>query len=91
MYEVDEAARIITEASDAEANIIFGAVINDSYTGEVKITVVATGFDAVPRETASFRQHSSLNQTSAGDTSQPVMKNAEDELDIPAFIRKKMN
>jgi cell division protein FtsZ len=99
MYEVDEAARIITEASDAEANIIFGAVINDSYTGEVKITVVATGFDAVPRETANFRQHSSLNSLGAssgfGSSSQtqsnaPLIKNAEDELDIPAFIRKKM-
>lgn len=96
MYEVDEAARIITEASDAEANIIFGAVINDSYTGEVKITVVATGFDAVPRDTASFRSHSSLNSISSSSnssqpsTATPVMKNAEDELDIPAFIRKKM-
>ncbi|MEK7145708.1 MAG: cell division protein FtsZ [Patescibacteria group bacterium] len=45
MFEVDEAARIITEAADPEANIIFGAVVNDSYTGEIKITVVATGFD----------------------------------------------
>jgi cell division protein FtsZ len=45
MFEVDEAARIITEAADPEANIIFGSVINDSYTGEVKITVVATGFE----------------------------------------------
>jgi len=68
---------------------LMGAVINDSYTGEVKITVVATGFDAVPSETASFRRHTSLrdNEMSAP----PVMKNAEDELDIPAFIRKKMN
>ena len=49
MFEVDEAARIITEAADPEANIIFGAVINDSYTGEIKITVVATGFDDVKR------------------------------------------
>jgi cell division protein FtsZ len=45
MFEVDEAARIITEAADPEANIIFGSVINDSYTGEIKVTVVATGFD----------------------------------------------
>lgn len=96
MFEVDEAARIITEASDAEANIIFGAVINDSYTGEVKITVVATGFDSVARDRASFRNHSSLNSlsTPSGYSSKsqttPVMKNAEDELDIPAFIRKKM-
>ncbi len=49
MFEVDEAARIITEAADPEANIIFGAVINDSYTGEIKITVVATGFDEQKR------------------------------------------
>ncbi|MBU1446099.1 cell division protein FtsZ [Patescibacteria group bacterium] len=96
MFEVDEAARIITEASDAEANIIFGAVINDSYTGEVKITVVATGFDSVARDRASFRNHSSLNSLSAqsnyssASSTTPVMKNTEDELDIPAFIRKKM-
>jgi cell division protein FtsZ len=42
---VDEAARIITEACDPEANIIFGATINENYTGEIKITVVATGFN----------------------------------------------
>ncbi len=44
MFEVDEAARIITEASAPEANIIFGAVIDDAYTGQVKVTVIATGF-----------------------------------------------
>jgi len=96
MFEVDEAARIITEAADAEANIIFGAVINDSYTGEVKITVVATGFDDSPRERPSIiRQHVSLGQTQAATSNsagngQPG-KYAENELDIPAFIRKKMN
>lgn len=47
MFEVDEAARIITEAADPEANIIFGAVIDDNYTGQVKCTVVATGFREV--------------------------------------------
>jgi cell division protein FtsZ len=45
MFEVDEAARIITEASDPEANIIFGAVIDEQYAGEVKCTVIATGFE----------------------------------------------
>lgn len=45
MYEVDEAARIITEAADPDANIIFGAVIDENATGEVKCTVVAAGFD----------------------------------------------
>ncbi len=45
MYEVDEAARIVTETASPEANIIFGAVIDESFTGQVKCTVVATGFD----------------------------------------------
>src|SRR3989339_2090303 len=45
MFEVDEAARIITEAADPEANVIFGAVIDEKFTGEVKVTVIATGFD----------------------------------------------
>lgn len=45
MFEVDEAARIITEAADPEANIIFGAVIDENFTGQVKCTVIATGFD----------------------------------------------
>ena len=45
MFEVDEAAKIITDSIDPEANIIFGASINEEYNGELKITVVATGFD----------------------------------------------
>jgi cell division protein FtsZ len=45
MYEVDEAARIITEAADNDANVIFGAVIDENSTGEVKCTVVAAGFE----------------------------------------------
>ncbi len=45
MFEVDEAARIITEAAAPEANIIFGAVIDEQYTGQVKVTVIATGFE----------------------------------------------
>lgn len=45
MAEVDEAARIISEAADADANIIFGATINDTLSDQIRITVVATGFD----------------------------------------------
>ncbi len=50
MFEVDEAARIITEAADPEANIIFGAVIDEKFTGEVKVTVIATGFEEAALE-----------------------------------------
>ena len=84
MFEVDEAARIITEAADPEANIIFGSVINDSYTGEIKVTVVATGFDD-HRKTVSTLHSSSLHRP---DTT--AMKETESEYDIPAFIRQKM-
>jgi cell division protein FtsZ len=42
MFEVDEAAKVITENIDADANIIFGSTIREDYEGEIKITVVAT-------------------------------------------------
>jgi cell division protein FtsZ len=45
MLEVDEAARIISETADADANIIFGAAINEKLIDQMKITVIATGFD----------------------------------------------
>jgi cell division protein FtsZ len=45
LFEVNEAADIITQAAHPEANIIFGAVIDDSLGDEVKVTVIAAGFD----------------------------------------------
>lgn len=45
MYEIDEAAKAITEAADPDANIIFGTIVDEAMQGEVKITVIATGFD----------------------------------------------
>jgi cell division protein FtsZ len=58
MFEVDEAARIITETAAPEANIIFGAVIDEKFTGTVRCTVVATGFDsqALPSSSAASLQ-----------------------------------
>jgi cell division protein FtsZ len=47
LHEVAEAAAIISEAADSEANIIFGAVIDPRLEGEIKITAVATGFEAL--------------------------------------------
>ena len=90
MFEVDEAARVITEAADPEANIIFGAVINDSYTGEIKITVVATGFDYKQNESSIVRPTSAFSAPSIDSSSMPI-KQTENELDIPAFIRQKMS
>jgi cell division protein FtsZ len=45
MVELDEAARVIAEAADPDANIIFGATIDESMGKDVKITLIATGFD----------------------------------------------
>ncbi len=54
MIEVDEAARIISEAADADANIIFGAAINEKLVDQMKITVIATGFDEARSRLASM-------------------------------------
>ena len=50
LHEVSEASSIIHDAADPEANIIFGAVLDETMKGEVKITVIATGFERRPRE-----------------------------------------
>jgi cell division protein FtsZ len=49
MSEVDEAAKIIAQAADADANIIFGATIDDQMMDQIRITVIATGFDETRR------------------------------------------
>jgi cell division protein FtsZ len=53
LHEVSEAASIIHRAADEEANIIFGAVLDDGMSDEVKITVIATGFDKKDSKPAS--------------------------------------
>src|SRR5881409_2575650 len=45
LFEVNEAAEIINSAADNDANIIFGAVIDDDFEDELRVTVIATGFD----------------------------------------------
>ncbi len=76
MYEIDEAAKIITEAADPEANIIFGAVIDEAMQGEVKITVIAAGF-----EEGKAKKKEKIEEEK---------KEGEEELEVPAFIRRKM-
>ncbi|MDK2823452.1 MAG: cell division protein FtsZ [Clostridia bacterium] len=49
LFEVNEAAEIIAEAADPEANIIFGAVIDENLDDEIRVTVIATGFDQKPK------------------------------------------
>ncbi len=95
MFEVDEAARIITEAADPEANIIFGAVINENYTGEIKCTVIAAGFDEEEQKrkqsttaegTIQRLGHTPTTKMQVG-AAKPLDKAGED-LEVPAFMRK---
>ena len=112
MFEVNEAARVITESADPNARIIFGSVIDDSMKDEVQVTVVATGFGDIPRSTKKmtatnpFRDIEGIKREDAADerddapvSSAPAartimdedpVESADEDLDIPAFIRKKM-
>ena len=56
MFEVDEAARIISSSADTDANIIFGAVIREDLADQIRITVVATGFDETRARIGQFSQ-----------------------------------
>ncbi len=106
MYEIDEAAKLITEAADPDANIIFGSIIDEELTGEIKITVIATGFDG-PRERRPERaqlgsrvETPSYSQSVVREpirepqepqwTANPLDAQEEDELEVPAFIRRKL-
>jgi len=77
LSEINEAADIIAQAADPEANIIFGAVIDPKLDNEVKITVIATGFDVSlrsPRAKPLFRSRSQYGSSSepAAVEPQPV-------------------
>ncbi|MDT7688343.1 MAG: cell division protein FtsZ [Acidobacteriota bacterium] len=95
LYEVNEASSIIREAADDDANIIFGAVIDESLHDEMKITVIATGFDKDMSEVgttshaAAATQPARYAQTGADLSSRAVAPTRSDDLDVPTFIRKK--
>src|SRR3989344_3396121 len=77
MYEVDEAAKIISAAADQDANIIFGAVIKEELSDSVRITVIATGFDETRSRIAQMRP-SNMRQVVSGVVSEPVQTQSND-------------
>ncbi len=91
MWEVNEAAEIIARAADPDANIIFGAVIDENMRDEVKITLIATGFDheprARPRATRTTRERESAPVRPEIEEEIPSLLSQEDEIDIPPFLR----
>lgn len=72
LMEVNEAAELVSSVAHEDANIIFGAVIDESLGDEVRITVIATGFEDCP----------SHRPTTA-------VPKERDELEIPAFLRRR--
>lgn len=114
MFEVNEIAEIITASADGNAKIIFGTVIDESMKGEIKVMVIATGFESFEISTKNLNKSKASDITYTPsphigkakkleeDTSKDdidfdieekvevVENNMESELDIPAFIRRKM-
>lgn len=102
MQEVNDAARMITESADEDCKIIFGAIIDDKLKDEVKITVVATGFD--DRRPARVEQQPAVDRTmfsphknlfgnaTPGFGSRPPLPSQqvaeEEEMQQPTFARK---
>jgi cell division protein FtsZ len=78
LFEVNEAAEIIAEAADPEANIIFGAVIDEAMQDEIRVTVIATGFE-------------SKNEIKRPKPTKELEINPinTDDLEIPAFLRRR--
>ena len=66
LFEVNEAAEVIKEAADPEANIIFGTVIDDRMRDEVKVTVIATGFDATRKPRPASRAVTASSEVATG-------------------------
>lgn len=82
LFEVTEAADLIREEVDADANIIFGAGIDESLKDDIKITVIATGFDA-NKVTSPKSYQESKGKTEKSETS------SSDDIEIPSFLRKR--
>jgi cell division protein FtsZ len=73
LFEINEAARLVQEAAHPEANIIFGTVIDDALGDEVRVTVIAAGFDGgTPKTRADDRALGTI----AGRSTAPVAQSA---------------
>jgi cell division protein FtsZ len=91
LFEVNEAAEIVQSAADQNSNIIFGAVIDDSMGDEVRVTVIATGFDQrysrpqTARETT--RRARRDRDVTMDDEQRSSLEIRDDEIDIPSFLK----
>ncbi len=95
MFEIDEAAKIITESVDENAIIKVGTSLDESYTWEIKISVIATGFDEDTNKNFSTNIATTKISPFArkviwDQRPQVSVQKEQDDLDVPAFLRKKI-
>ena len=83
IFEVNEAAQIISDAADPDANIIFGSVIDESLGDSVQVTVVATGFNSSTKNVPEFGKTTTAARP-ATNTSAPTSGIP----DIPVFMKR---
>jgi len=90
LFEVNTAAELVQKSADPDANIIFGAVIDENLKDEILITVIATGFDKVPvirkPEKPAVAENTPSTAAQAEKTSTTQV--GSDELEIPTFLRR---
>ena len=92
LFEVNEAAEIISGAADGEANVIFGAVIDESMADQMRVTVIATGFDqrAMLARAEAAAEEEAVEERPAESIfglPKPRIEVDEDVLEIPPFLR----
>ena len=91
LFEVNEAAEVVTGAADQNANVIFGAVIDDNLAGKVRVTVIATGFDAKLRRERRDRDRDREAPSSEDERPRETREGFDvprDVLEVPSFLRE---
>jgi cell division protein FtsZ len=92
LFEVHEAADLVVQTADSGANIIFGAVIDPAIHEEVRVSVIATGFEGfelLARRPAEVRRRSRRRELTIGDRERRELEVTEDEIDVPSFLRRR--
>ena len=92
LYEVNEAAEIVSKTADPNANIIFGTVVDEAMEGHVRVTVIATGFQREASEKRPARRPRGRTVPSAATVRELDFSQGADDvpdIEIPAFLRRK--
>lgn len=90
LFEVNEAAEVIHGVAHPDANIIFGTVVDDEMENDVRVTVIAAGFDRWDGDRSASRSRAAGTTdgvSSRAPDSDPFAVADDDELDVPSFLK----